>query len=208
MLRIISLVFVLAVAVVGCTAAGDSGPRDGAVDGPPWERTCWSGGGQASADVELVMGFGLGDFQPVEAEQDLPIFRGTQPGRHIELNARMRGFFPGDVDDGLGPAPHTMFSVRRESNGEVLSVLPCTTPLPYRSLGDGWYELAAPRVIIMDERDGLPLDGARVLVRMEVQDPEGRYGQLEVPMVLREEPLGPAPTDAGVPDAAGPDAGP
>ena len=150
-----------------------------------WERTCWAGGGTPSPDVQLTLGYGLDPFEPVTAGQTMPVWLGVAGGVHLHLNARMQGLFPGDIDDPEGPAPHTLFSIL-DQTGEAISAQPCMTSLPYVEVEDGLYELPSGRIVLIKQELIGELAGMPATVRLEAQDPAGRYAVIEHEVVLGE----------------------
>ena len=193
----------LATYLIACSTSGgvDTPIPDASNSPDAWARSCWYGGELDPPDptpgVELTMGFGLDTFEPAVEEQTLQLIVGDQGGAHVELNSRMRGLQPGDPDDGLKPAPHTLFTIENDA-GERVTALDCTFPLPYRDIGNGEYELTKGRVVLIRQSYLGHLDGERVLVRMEAQDPSGNYGVVQHHMTIADPfVIGPGP-DAGV----------
>lgn len=187
-----------------CGSESNSTPED-ASGFDAWQRVCWSGGGTPSAAVEIALGTGVETFQPIENEGTLVMHRGFQGGAHFELTSRMRGFIPGDIDDPAVPAPHTLFRAFNQS-GTRLTPGECTFPKAYRDisadLGPGWYQLEYGTLVTLDDVYFPTLDGERIRIQMEVQDPAGTYAITERWVVV--EDAGFPGVDAGVPDA-GPD---
>lgn len=195
----------LSVGLSACSEGGVGSPVQDAAGPDAWERSCWFGGGEPDPDVELTMGIGFETFEPAVNGQTLQMIVGDQGGAHVELHARMRGLFPGDPDDALSPGPHTLFTIENAA-GERITALDCTFPLPYVDVGDGTYELVSGRFILIRTSFLGYLDGEQVRVRMEAQDPSGRYGVVEYDMIVSDPVVIGGPVDAGISDAGVPDA--
>lgn len=195
--RVALLAIGLTLAAIACD------PGDG-VNAPPvfdasidaWERSCWYGGGTPTPGAELTIGLGLATFEPLLADQTLEIIAGPQGGAHLEMHARMSGLSPGDVNDAWGRAPHTLVTIENEA-GDRLTALDCTFPQPYVENGDGTYQLVSGRIILIRSNYLGDLNGSRALVRMEAQDPEGRYAIVEQYVNLID-PFDTSSKDAGV----------
>jgi hypothetical protein len=188
-----------------CGNGGDGTPKDASAS-DAWQRNCWPGGGTPSSEVEIVLGTGIESFQPLEDEGTIVRHRGLQGGNHFELNARMRGFTPGDIDDNSVPSPHTLFRAFDQSGARVTTT-ECTFPRAYRDisaeLGPGWYQLEYGSLVTLTS-DFSMLPDQRVRIQLDVQDPTGRYAVTEHWLVVEDAPT--TDVDAGVPDAGPVDA--
>lgn len=198
-MRVVSL----SLFVAGAIACSGTPAPDAAV-ADAWPRPCWGGGGSITPDTELMLGFGMETFTEMVPEQVLDVAYGFQGGSHFDLHARMRGLSPGDLDDRLGPSPHIHFSAYTD-DGAQITFNSCSFPGPFRPLDDGWFEMPIGRSVIIDRPFTGQLEGERIRIRGEMQDPDGRYVMAETWVVARDDnPL----ADAGPVDANGPaDAG-
>jgi hypothetical protein len=200
----------LAGALSGC-AGGDEAacPLAPAPAELPLATDCWGGGGTPTDGVEVVLGAGSLDFQPLEHDQDIILYRGLQDGVHFFLQARIHGMYSGDHTNVLAENPITLFSVFRE-DGEPVHVVPCAFRMGYLEVESCTHGLRYGRLTRIADAYKETLFGERVLIRVEVRDPQGRYGMAERWVVPVEEhpPADAAPPDDGDIRDAAPDAAP
>lgn len=201
----------LILAIITCfssAACSDDGGSTMVVDAPTmppdaWQRYCWFGSGQPTATSEIALGVGLDTYEAIVDEQTVELVHGFQGGVHLELSARMRGLHPGDLDDDDAPAPHTLYTLFDESDA-VMSAADCAFPRQYRDIGEEWYQIDYGNIVIIRDNLAQNLDGKRIRIQAEIQDPFGNYARTEH-WVIIDDPLPPL-ADAGVVDA-GTDAG-
>ncbi len=175
-------------ATSACGGGGSGGKPDSAVT-------------PAGAWVEL--GTGTDSFEAIAAEGDMLLVAGPQGGHHFIVNAKMHGLQPGDPTmPGTMQNPATRFTVWNES-GEQLDVDPPPYHLGYEEVSDGVYALLGGHIIQVREDEVTPLYGARVKLRVEIEDINGARVADERWVVPFEDTSGPD-GDAGVPDAGPP----
>lgn len=164
---------------------------------PDARNFCWSGGGTPTPGASVELGTGPSEFEPLDNEQDLPLFPGTQGGAHFFLQAKIAGLSPGERSGAREVNPSTWFSIHLE-NGEDITGLDCEYPRAYVESDGGKYELPYGRAVQIDPAYLETIYGQRVRVMVEVMDAQGRYATDER-WVIAVEPS--APIDAGIPDA-------
>lgn len=163
---------------------------------------CGGGGGGkpdsnvAPGDAWVELGTGAVDFEALEPEGDITLVSGPQGGHHFVVSARMHGLQPGDPSmPGTTQNPSTRFSVWSEA-GDQLDVDPPPYRLGYQPVGDDVYALPGGHIIQVREEEVPAVAGARVKIRVELEDATGTR-------VTDERWL------TAVPDGGpGPDAGP
>jgi hypothetical protein len=176
-----------AVLVTSLCLAGCGGEEEGS--GPPIEPIeCWTGGGApegGEADGMVEIGTGPGDFQPIEADQELELHLGTQGLAHFFVNARVVDMEPGAEDDDAN-LPYILFSATLE-DGTKVGVGECASRLPFTEPLDGGHTLGGTRLLVIDGLYIEPIQGQPILLTVEVLDRDGRYASDQrrvVPVVL------------------------
>ena len=148
------------------------------------------------ADVMVELGGGAVDFQPlVGTTPDLVLEAGPQGGHHFIVNARMRGFIPGDPSmPGLLGNPATLFSAFTEDGSQIDLMFP-PYRLGYQQDDDGFFYLPSGRILQVDEDVVDSLIGQAVLLRVNVRDAQGLESSDERMIIATEPP--PGTPDAG-----------
>jgi hypothetical protein len=175
------------ISLVTAAACGDAG--GGKPDGAVTPGDAW---------VEL--GTGAVDFEELPDEGDIVLVSGPQGGHHFVVSARMHGLQPGDPGmPGTQQNPATRFSVWNEV-GVQLDVQPPPYRLGYEQVSDGVYALPGGHIIQVEEEFVPALVGARVKIRVELEDATGARVTDER-WVVAVSDAGPE-ADAGPPAAA------
>jgi hypothetical protein len=174
----------------GCSGSG------GAIDAARGD------GLESVGTVEI--GTGTVDFESMVDDDELTLWAGPQGGHHFIVHARIKDLLPGDWEQpSLPENPSTTFSAFDEAGGQVDLELP-PYALGYRDRGDEWNYLPSGRFLRLSD-DAVPrLWGARVRIRVDVQDANGVAAWDERWIVAVPD----STVDAGVPDAQPADAGP
>jgi hypothetical protein len=136
-----------------------------------------SGGKPDSAvtpgEAWVELGTGAVDFEEVPAEGDFVLVAGPQGGHHFVVSARMHGMQPGDpMAPGTMQNPSTRFSVWNEE-GQQIDVQPPPYRLGYEEVGGGVFTLPGGHIIQVEEEFVPSLYGARVRIRVELEDQTG-----------------------------------
>jgi hypothetical protein len=166
-----------------------------------------NGGGKPDAavtpaDAWVELGTGAVDFEELPDEGDIVLVSGPQGGHHFVVSARMHGLQPGDPGmPGTQQNPATRFSVWNE-DGVQLDVQPPPYRLGYEQVSDGVYALPGGHIIQVEEEFVPALVGARVKIRVELEDATGARVTDER-WVMAVPDGGPDPeADAGPPAAS------
>jgi hypothetical protein len=137
-----------------------------------------TGGGKPDApvtpaDAWVELGTGAVDFEELPDEGDIVLVSGPQGGHHFVVSARMHGLQPGDPSmPGTQQNPATRFSVWNEE-GVQIDVQPPPYRLGYEEVSDGVYALPGGHIIQVEEEFVPALVGARVQIRVELEDATG-----------------------------------
>lgn len=176
-----SLLCVFALLAPGCPSNGDDG--------------------QIPAEVEVDIGTGTVEFEPLAEGDELSVVAGPQGGFHFHVHARMSGLAPGDPSmPGLLENPATTFAAFRESGEQIDFGFP-PYRLGYVGVGDGQFELPSGRILQIIEDRVPAIYGERIRLTVTVSDDRGRSGAAEATVVAVES------TDTGPADAGAVDAG-
>lgn len=190
--------------------SGDASPdaRPSDAEAPDGRPLCYAGGGTPTPGAEVEVGAfrdGVG-YAPLQEDQQLDVYAGSQGGFHLFLQARIRGLSPGDRTQPIETQPATFFSMYREDGTDITGT-ECVFPLAYEMNETGDWILPYPPIVQFAGGQVPGIYGKRMRIKVEVIDGEGRYATDEawvVAVPYEEADAGvPDPTtDAGVPDAA------
>ena len=172
------LVVVLAIMSDSCTG----GP------GPPGPEPCWEDPAVGTAEGEVELGVPGTPFQAILDEQPLELVRGPQGGHHFSVRARTRG---------MSPEAKSLFTAYLGGDRRA-DIFECPFRTPYQDASsDGFNEISRDYVNVIVSQELVPeIVGARVLMRVEVVDVEGRYATNERWIVAYKV----ADSDAGTSD--------
>ena len=151
---------------------------------------CYAGGmpGSAEARGSIELGWGTGDFRPIEPDQTLTLKPGPASPHYFEIQTRIADLEPGNADDRDDASnPHTLVSVFDE-DGDQVDRGQCGVSLPYRADGESSYSLISAWRQVQVERDFVEqADGARARLVAEILDADGGYARDEVWVTVEVE---------------------
>ena len=152
---------------------------------------CYSGGMPASAEARgsIELGWGTGDFRPIEPDQTLTLKPGPASPHYFEIQTRIADLEPGNAEDRDDASnPHTLLSVFDEAGDQVDRGV-CGFSLPYRPDGESTYTVESWRQLTVSPEFVQEADGARVRLVAEIVDAEGGYARDEVWVTVEVEDL-------------------
>jgi hypothetical protein len=141
---------------------------------PTPQMDCWSGVGDPSGGA-VELGTGVTEFEPLLDGQALDLYAGPQGGFHFFLHARLRGLFPGELDN-RATLPYTHFTAEF-GDGTRIGVLECASRLPYPVESQGYHALDAGRFLPVHDDFVDRLAAEPVLVSVAVLDCDGLYAE-------------------------------
>ena len=146
----IAVATLLAPALAGC--ADELAPP---MDGPPVAE----------------LGAGAERFEPLDPGEVIELVMGPQGGRHLQAHARIENLWPGSLPD-AEDAPLVAFRVFDQA-GLQWDLGHRALPEMFVEDEDGRYTLPDSRTVFMHNEAAAALDGARVELRVEIEDMTG-----------------------------------
>ena len=143
---------------------------------------CYLGGMPASAEPRgsIELGWGTGEFRPIEPDQTLTLKPGPASPHYFEIQTRIADLEPGNPDDRDDASnPHTFLSVFDEAGDQVDRGV-CGSSLPYRPDGESTYTVDTWRLLTVLPNFVEEADGARARIVAEIVDADGGYARDEV----------------------------